>query len=259
MSRLPGIEGKTIVVLGAGQGIGEATANNFATNGARVVCVDKDADLASAIAERHNGLALQADVTSRADMERIFQEAYDWSNGSIGGIVDIVGIADVRLISEMDDESWSSQFDLIIRHAFLTVQIAPQYMTDGGALAFVSSMSGTRSVNKQAVYGAAKAALNHFVAGAAVELGSKNIRVNAVAPGFVRTPRLVRALGDKFWNELNEYIPLGKSCEPADIAGPLLFLCSDLAACVNGVVLPVDGGIEKRAHMPDMGLSNKAT
>ncbi|MBL6426750.1 MAG: SDR family oxidoreductase [Maritimibacter sp.] len=259
LENVPGISGKAFVVLGAGQGIGRATVEALSAAGARVACVDRDEGLAQAVAGAVGGLALSGDVTRRGDMERMFQDAADWADGCLGGVVDIVGIADVRAIADMDDEGWNEQFDLTLRHAFLTVQIAPRFMPEGGALAFVSSMSSTRAVENQTVYGASKAALNQFVAGAACELGPKGIRVNAVSPGFVRTPRLVAALGDDFWAELNCYIPVGRPCEPADIAGPLMFLCSDLAACISGQTLTVDGGTSTQAHMPKIPLKRKAT
>lgn len=93
--------------------------------GARVACVDRDEGLAQAVAGAVGGLALSGDVTRRGDMERMFQDAADWADGCLGGVVDIVGIADVRAIADMDDEGWNEQFDLTLRHAFLTVQIAP--------------------------------------------------------------------------------------------------------------------------------------
>lgn len=256
---LPGLQGRAFVVLGAGQGIGRATALALAQAGARVAGVDRDADLAEAVADETGGLALAADVTRRDAVERLFAEAAAWAGGRLDGVIDIVGIADVRPLAEMDDAGWAEQFDLVLRHVFLTLQEAPKHMPEGGAMAFVSSVSSVVAVENQSVYGSSKAALNQLVRGAAAELGPKGIRVNAVAPGFVRTPRLNTALGEPFWAELGTYLPLGRAAQPDEIAGPLLFLCSDLAACITGTTLVVDSGMTLGAPMPSIPLRRKAT
>ena len=82
------------------------------------------------------------------------------------------------------------------------------------------------------------------------ELGPRNIRINAVAPGFVRTPRLLAALNESFWTGLNDYIPLRRAAEPSDIAKAILFFASDMSTCVTGTVLPIDGGLSTVAPVP---------
>lgn len=254
-----GLDGKAIVVLGAGQGIGLACCEAFASAGARLVCVDRDPALASAAAAGRDALALSGDVTDRADMRRIIAQAADWAGGAIDGLVDIVGVADVRPIGDFDDAGWAQQFDIVVRHAFLALQEAAPNMAAGGAISFVSSMSGHRVVRNQVIYGTAKAALDHLVRGAAVEYGPRGIRVNAVAPGFVRTPRLNAALGDAFWDGLSDYVPLGAPARPDEIAGALLFLGSRLASHVTGQVLAVDGGVSVIAALPKIPLAGRAT
>lgn len=254
-----GIRGRTFVILGAGQGIGRAAATAFASAGARLVCVDREASLAEAVAHQVGGLAATADVTNRADVKRVFAEAAKWAGGKLAGAVDIVGIADVRPVLEFDDAGWDRQFDMVLRHVYLTMQESMPHLDRDGSLVFVSSLAGDMICENQAVYGAAKAALGHLVRGAAVEFGPKGVRVNAVAPGFVRTPRLNAALSEEFWNTLKGYIPTGSAAEPEDIAGPLLFLCSRLARNVNGVVLPVDGGVSVMASLPKIPLKGRAT
>ena len=164
--------------------------------------------------------------------------------------MDIVGIADIRSIPDTDDGSWSRNFDLNVRHAYLAIQIGARVMSKGGAMVFVSSISGTHSIENEVSYGAAKAALNHLVRGAAHELGPQNIRVNAVTPGFVRTPRLLAALSEEFWSGLKTYIPLGRAAEPSEVATAILFLVSDMSAYITGAVIPVDGGLSVVAAVP---------
>jgi NAD(P)-dependent dehydrogenase (short-subunit alcohol dehydrogenase family) len=196
------LEGRGFVVLGAGQGIGRQTSHALAQAGARVFCVDRDQALADSVSREVKGFACVADVTARADVERVFAEAVVHFRDTLGGLVDIVGIADIRKIPDTDDASWNRNFDLNVRHAYLAIQIGARAMAKGGSMVFVSSISGTHSIENEVSYGAAKAALNHLVRGAAHELGPQNIRVNAVTPGFVRTPRLLAALSEDFWTGL---------------------------------------------------------
>ena len=244
------LDGRGFVVLGAGQGIGRQTCHALAQAGARVLCVDRDPELAEAIAAEVDGVACVADVTVRADVERVFAAAAGRFGDPLGGLVDIVGMADIRSIPDTDDASWNRNFDLNVRHAYLAMQIGGRAMANGGSMVFVSSISGTHSIENEVSYGAAKAALNHLVRGAAHELGPRNIRVNAVTPGFVRTPRLLAALNEDFWTGLKTYIPLRRAAEPSDIAKAILFLASDMSSYVTGAVIPIDGGLSTVAPVP---------
>jgi NAD(P)-dependent dehydrogenase (short-subunit alcohol dehydrogenase family) len=254
-----GVRGRAFVILGAGQGIGHAAATVFAAAGARLVCVDREPNLAEAVARQVGGLAATGDVTNRADVKRIFSEAAKWAGGKLAGAIDIVGIADVRPLTEFDDASWHRQFNLNLRHVYLTMQESLPHLDQESSLVFVSSLTGNRASGNEAVYGAAKAALDQLVRGAAVEFGPRGIRVNAVAPGFVRTPRLNAALSEEFWSKLKSYIPTGGAAEPEDIAGPLLFLSSRLARNINGVILPIDGGVSVVAAIPKIPFRGQAT
>jgi NAD(P)-dependent dehydrogenase (short-subunit alcohol dehydrogenase family) len=244
------LEGRGFVVLGAGQGIGRQTSHALAQAGARVFCVDRDQALADSVSREVKGLACVADVTARPDVERVFAEAVVHFGETLTGLVDIVGIADIRKLPDTDDASWNRNFDLNVRHAYLAIQIGSRAMAKGGSMVFVSSISGTHSIENEVSYGAAKAALNHLVRGAAHELGPQNIRVNAVTPGFVRTPRLLAALSEDFWTGLKTYIPLRRAADPSDVAKAILFLASDMSAYVTGAVIPIDGGLSTVAPVP---------
>jgi NAD(P)-dependent dehydrogenase (short-subunit alcohol dehydrogenase family) len=119
-------------------------------------------------------------------------------------------------------------------------------------MVFVASMAGLVSLPGQAAYGASKAALIQLVATMGSELGPARVRVNAVAPGFVRTPRLNTMLNEPQWEALGKQIPLGAAASPSEIAGPILFLASDLASHVTGQTLLVDGGIARTVHLPKL-------
>jgi NAD(P)-dependent dehydrogenase (short-subunit alcohol dehydrogenase family) len=232
--------GRPFLVLGAGQGIGRQTCHALSQAGASLVCVDRDESLAKEIAAETGGIACTADITSRADVERCVRTAFD----GLFGVIDIVGVSHFNNLVDIPDEEWDSTFDIVLRHVFLTSQIAGRVLASrgGGVMLFVASVSGLTSAPQHAAYGAAKAGLLSLVRTAATELGPSGVRVNAVAPGGVLTPRW----GPKFTSEIKAkteaVIPLRRMAVPDDIANSLLFLASDLASFITGQVLTVDGG-----------------
>jgi NAD(P)-dependent dehydrogenase (short-subunit alcohol dehydrogenase family) len=237
------LDGRGAIVLGAGQGIGEQAAHALAQCGARVLCVDNDAGRARQVAAATGGVACVADVLSRAAMEAAFRSAPANLGVPVTGIVDVVGMPLARTLATMDDESWQLQFDLVVRHAWLAIQYGAPLMEQGGSIVLVGSMAGLmpRSGTLLA-YGAAKAALHHMARSAAQELAPRRIRVNVVAPGLTRTPRLVDANDATFWESQAGQIPLGRAAVPADIAAAILYLSTPMAAHLTGNVLAVDGG-----------------
>jgi NAD(P)-dependent dehydrogenase (short-subunit alcohol dehydrogenase family) len=245
------LDGRGMVVLGAGQGIGAATAHALSQAGARVLCVDKEGDLAARVAEQVGGVSCTADVTQRADMERIFATAHD-KLGSVRGLVDIVGMAKLGPLVAFSDADYEWQFDVVLRHAFLALQLGAPLIAEsgGGTLTFVGSISGASCLPNEVVYGASKAALHYLARAAALEFGPRGVRINAIAPGFTRTPRLNRMVSDERWAAIGQGVPLGRVATPEEIAGPLLFLSSDLSAHVNGEVLAIDGGLGAMAAIP---------
>lgn len=247
------LKGRGFVVLGAGQGIGEQATHALAQAGARLLCIDREEALAARIAKTVGGVPCAADVTSRADMQRIFDTARQHF-GRVHGVVDIIGVAGIKPLSAVDDEGWAQQFDIVLRHAFLAIQIGGEMMAGdgGGSFAFVGSMGGERAVPNQTAYSTSKAALHHLVRCAGAEYARRGVRINAVAPGYVRTPRLNQRLDQDAWDAIGKVIPIGRPATPAEIAGPLLFLSSDLSAHMTGQVVAVDGGAGVMAAFPDV-------
>jgi NAD(P)-dependent dehydrogenase (short-subunit alcohol dehydrogenase family) len=245
------LDGRGFVLIGAGQGIGRQAAHALAANGARVVCVDREPDLADDIAAEVDGIAWSGDATSRDDMGRLAADAAA-ELGRIDGVVDIVGMARYGDLLDLDDESWSWHFDIVLRHAWLAMQALGRLMADsgGGTMAFVASVSGITAAPRHAAYGAAKAGLMALVRSGAVELGPAGIRVNAVAPGVVWTPRVSGYLGEEGRRRQAANAPLGRVALPADIASALLFLASDLSGYVTGQTLVVDGGVGSKFPYP---------
>lgn len=246
------LDGRRFVVVGAGQGIGRQASHALGSAGAKLVCVDNRDDLAKEIADEVGGIPFVADATDRDDADKTIATAVS-ELGGIDGLVDIVGMARYVDAVETSDEDWNWTFDIVLKHAFVFSQAAAKAMTDGGSMVFVASVSGISSAPRHAAYGSAKAALMSWVRSLAVELGPQKIRVNAVAPGVVWTPRISQFLGEKGRKLQSDNSPLGRVAEPADIAAGILFLSSDLASYVTGQTLVVDGGVGVKFPYP-MGV-----
>jgi NAD(P)-dependent dehydrogenase (short-subunit alcohol dehydrogenase family) len=250
------MDGRGVVVIGAGQGIGRQSCHALAQAGAIVCCVDLDGELARQVATEVGGVPWTVDATVRADAERLFSEAGGLLEGSgasrLSGVVDIVGMAQYADLLDMSDDTWNWHHDVVLRHAFYAVQLGGRVLAGagGGVMVFIASASGLTAAPRHAAYGAAKAGLIGLVRSAAVELGPRGVRVNAVAPGIVWTPRVSAYLGDsgKARNAANS--PLDRVAYPRDIAAAVAFLASDLSAYVNGQVLSVDGGVGVKFPYP---------
>ena len=249
------LDGRGFVVLGAGGGgIGTETSLALSALGAELLCVDQSPEQAEAAAEGSGGHAHAADITRREDVEAVFARAVDLFGDRFSGVVDVVGVARNGPIPSFDDAGLTRQFDLVLRHAVLALQIGAPLLAarGGGAMTFIGSISGQRAVPGQAIYGAAKAALHHLVRYAAQEYGVSGVRINAVSPGFVRTPRLVSALSEQTWDRIAADNPLRRPASPSDVARAVLFLSSDLASYVTGVVLNLDGGAGNNLVLPGL-------
>ena len=243
-----GLKGKSALVAGAGQGIGRATALLLAEAGARVACMDvdpvrRDAVVAEVRAGGAEAVPVEGDLLVRADVDAAVASVVE-AFGGLDVAVDIVGVARWNPVLEMTDDDWDASFDLVLRHVFFLAQAAARHMVEsgGGAIVSVASVSGLFAAPGHAAYGAAKAGLVSLTKTLAVELAPAGVRVNAVAPGAVRTPRVLEKLTPEREAQSGKSIPLGRMAEPEDIARVALFLCSDLAGYVTGQTVVADGG-----------------
>ncbi|MHB2169615.1 7-alpha-hydroxysteroid dehydrogenase [Alsobacter sp. R-9] len=241
------LDGDVALVTGAGAGIGKAIALTFAGAGAKVVVTDRTEDGAREVAaaiEATGGraLALPCDVTRPDQLAAAVTGAVE-TFGRLTVLVNNAGGGGPKPFDmPMEDFRWA--FELNVFSLFRLTQLAAPHMEAAGhgAVLNVSSMAAENKNRRMASYGSSKAAVNHLTRNVAFDLGPKNIRVNAIAPGAIRTDALASVLTPQIETAMLRHTPLGRLGEPADIANAALFLCSPAASWISGQVLTVSGG-----------------
>jgi len=240
-------QGKTALVTGGAKGIGAATAKRLASEGATVVVADFDEAAVQETANEIGGHAVRCDVTKRDEVEAAVEAAA--AHGSLDVLVTCAGIIRDNLLFKMTDDDWDAVIDTHLKGTFYAVRAAQKHMVaqGGGKMVLISSTSalGNRG---QANYSTAKAGLQGLTKTLAIELGSYNVNVNCVAPGFIATAmtrQTADRMGvpfDKFVEAVSEQVPLKRVGQPDDVAGVIAYLCSEDASYVSGQVVYVRGG-----------------
>ncbi len=246
------LEGKVAIVTGAGGGIGRGIAERFAQEGARVVVNDVDTDTAQRVANAIGALAVPGDVSSAADVDRLFETTIA-ELGGVHVLVNNAGLTDVeRHFLDADEEWWDRVLAVNLKGQFLCAHRAAQWMARNGGGAIVNlSSGGARAAHRGMVaYDASKGGVEAMTRAMALDLGPYGIRVNAIAPGSID----VRGLTAEQTAEKGETIPLGRVGTPDDIAGPAVFLASDDARYVTGIAISVDGGLIAQQRSPQVDL-----
>jgi 3-oxoacyl-[acyl-carrier protein] reductase len=234
------LAGKTALVTGASRGIGRAIAAELAAGGATVVIGYRSGkDEAESLATELGGRAVQADVSNAQEAARLVDEA-----GDIDILVNNAGLTRDGLLARMSDDDWRTVIDTNLSSVFYTCRAVcrPMMKKRAGAIVNVSSIVGVHGNWGQTNYAASKAGIIGFTKSLAKELGSRNVRANVVAPGYVKT-QLTEVLPEEATAAMLTNTPLGRLGEPEDIAGAVRFLCSDAASFITGEVLLVDGGL----------------
>jgi NAD(P)-dependent dehydrogenase (short-subunit alcohol dehydrogenase family) len=241
------LAGKTAVITGAANGIGRATAERFAAEGASLLLNDREAGaLESLIAALTNKGAkargVPGDVSQEADVRLMMNTAVQ-AYGSIDILVANAGVIPEADLASATVELWDRTMATNGRGMFLCCKYAAEVMVarGKGAIVCLSSISAFAGQPGQAVYGPAKFVASGLTKHLAIDLAKKGVRVNAVAPGTINTPAVAKMSKEGIEKVVNLH-PLGRMGRPEEVASAILFLASDEASFITGAVLPVDGG-----------------
>jgi 3-oxoacyl-[acyl-carrier protein] reductase len=243
------LKDKVALVTGASRGIGRSIATTLAGAGALVVinyksnAVAADDVVNTITAAEGRAAAIQADVSDAAEVEQLFKQVLD-RYGKIDILVNNAGITRDTLLLRMKEEDFDAVLQTNLRGVYLCTKAALRPMTKarGGRIINITSVVGLMGNAGQANYAAAKAGIIGFTKAAAREMASRNITVNAVAPGYIET-ELTGVLSETVRQAILENIPLGRLGQPQDVADLVCFLASDAAGYITGQTLTVDGGM----------------
>jgi NAD(P)-dependent dehydrogenase (short-subunit alcohol dehydrogenase family) len=238
------LDGERIIVTGGASGIGAAAARRMTTEGARVAVLDRDADGASAIATETDAIAIAVDVADTDAMGNAVGQAA----ASLGGLTSIfnnAGIGNLKALHTYTEKEWDLLVDVNLKATWNGIRAAVPHLraTGGGSIVNMASVSGVYPTRGEGPYAAAKAGTIALTKSAALEYGPDGIRVNCVAPGFIRTNLTEFAFDNPAWvDPLERRTPLRRAGTADDVAKVAVFLCSDLASYVTGHTVVVDGG-----------------
>ncbi|HEU4848429.1 MAG TPA: SDR family NAD(P)-dependent oxidoreductase [Rubrobacteraceae bacterium] len=243
----------TTLITGAGIGIGAATARAFANAGSRVIVTDvldeEGRSVASGIESGGGEAEYQhLDVTDTEEVDSVMSGVQD-RYGPLHTVVANAGIAHRIPLTELTDEKWDHTHDVDLKGVMRVCRAAAPAMREAGrgSMIAVSSIMGVAyGWDEHVQYSAAKAGVVGFVRGLAVELSRDGVRVNGIAPGYIRTAQALseeHSLGPEGLEQAAEFIPMGRVGEPDDIADVIVFLASEAARYITGQVLVVDGGL----------------
>lgn len=247
------LRGRIALVTGASSGIGRAIALELARCGCHIAFCFLDSGAqsrldAQEVARRLREMEVRVffrscDVRDSRDVKSFVAEVHE-DLGGVHILINNAGIGRDRALWRMEDHEWEAVVRTNLDGAFFFTRAVAPFMRaqDHGKIVNVTSVHGVRSEFGISNYAASKAGLIGLTRSAAVELGPRNINVNAVAPGYIRTTRLTATVPSEILDRAREQAVLGRLGDPQDVAGVVLFLCSEAARHITGAVIPVDGG-----------------
>lgn len=245
------LEGKGALVTGAGSGLGRAIALGVSRAGASVVCADLNRQAASETVERirdEGGRAwdVEVDVGEASEVERMVQEAMQWLAGKLDISYHMAGVNVARKPAlELGMDELQSTYRVNVAGLLACCQAVGRVMVarGRGSIVNAASIMSTISTPKNLAYSSSKAAVASITRTLALEWASQGVRVNALAPAYMRTPLIQQILSDEAWTRrIEARSPMGRMGEPDEIVGPAIFLGSDASSFVTGTLLFVDGG-----------------
>ncbi len=233
---------RTAVVIGGASGLGQEIARAFAAEGYLVTVADQNEAGAAATAAEFGGTSAQVDVTDEASVEAVFASVIE-RQGRLDAVVNTAGMSSFAAITDHDVAEWRTVIDINLVGAMVVIKHAARVMTAGASIISLTSLNARQAGSGVSAYCAAKAGLSMLTGVAALELGPRGIRVNAIAPGLVITPltegmQLIPGIQEDYV----ENTPLGRSGTTEDIANAAIFLAGDKAGWITGEVLDINGG-----------------
>ena len=243
------LQGKVAVITGGGEGIGLASAKQLAAKGASVFILGRrQAILDAAVAEIGGDVvALQADVSKQADLDRVYETVHT-SKGQIDILIANAGVQTREPLGSITEEAIDYQLAINFKGVIFTVQQALPLLIDGASIILTSSATAIKGIPQRTVYSATKAAIRSFARTWANELKSRRIRVNVFSPGPILTPLLEQTFIDPkvkeaYMTNIVGAVPLGRAGEAEEMAEVVAFLASDAASYINGADIQADGGL----------------
>lgn len=240
------LEGKIALVTGGSEGIGLATAKEFVNEGAYVYITGRrQEELDKAVTEiGKNVTAVRGDVSKAEDLDALYA-AIEKDKGKLDVVFANAGGGEFVSLEDINEEHFDKLFGINVKGLVFTVQKALPLLKDGGSVVLNGSVAGSKGMAQFSVYNATKAAVRSFARSWTLELKGRNIRVNVVSPGPIKTPaidKLTDGAADEFFNQIKESVPQGRVGEASEIAKPVVFLASDDSSFISGAELFVDGG-----------------
>ncbi|BDY05596.1 SDR family oxidoreductase [Ferrimonas sp. YFM] len=247
---------RSAIITGGGSGMGAATAKKLVQNGWSVTIFgrtqSKLESVKAEIAQDSQILAVQGDVSNREDVERLIL-AHIAQFGRLDGLVNNAAVAIGGAIDDVTIDDWKQVMSINVEGVFNTINMSVEYLKKvGGSIVNVSSVSGIGGDWGFSPYCASKGAVSNFTRSLALDLGRQGVRVNAVAPSLTDTDMAAFLTGnEEMMVKFRNRMPLGRAARPEEIASAIVFLLSEEASFINGVNLPVDGGISASNGQPN--------
>ena len=244
--RLPLLEGQSAVITGGAQGLGYAIAERFIAEGARVVLGDVNLEATEVAAKQLGGddvaLAVRCNVAKADEVDALLQTAVD-RFGGLDIMVNNAGITRDATMRKMTEEQFDEVISVHLKGTWNGTRLAAAIMRENkrGAIINMSSVSGKVGMVGQTNYSAAKAGIVGMTKAAAKELAYLGVRVNAIAPGLIRSA-MTEAMPQRIWDSKVAEVPMGRAGEPSEVASVALFLASDLSSYMTGTVMEITGG-----------------
>ena len=236
---------KIAVVTGGNSGIGRAIAENFSNNGAKVAIFGRDQmKLAETQQSLNHSLAVHGDICKMADIDNLFAKTHQ-QFGKIDILVANAGVADLRIVDDVDEAFFDEIVDTNYKGVYFTVQRALPYLNDGASIILISSMACHGGWRAHSVYSSAKAAVSMLARNFSADLIHRGIRVNAISPGYTDTPMYA---DQSLVTEISKSIPARRFAQPQEIAKMAAFLSSTDASYIIGQDIVIDGGVTSIPH-----------